>query len=237
MHPPTGADALVIENDRPPVGAGRPDRRKPWDRSRTTPRHRPSRTRTRWGRTVSSSSSICHPEPAGTRPPVQDDGLLARRAAPLQERDALSAGRHQFRRQRGAGFLRGAVREPAWPLRARDGLSGGRREARLRARPLARRQAGPDEGRAQWNSNIPAIEGIGGLQIYLVDRYGAKGSIYDVDFEWLGEPDPKPARRRPPLHRPPDPQRLSRPARTNGPGSTSGSSTSARSATSTSRAR
>jgi 4-hydroxyphenylpyruvate dioxygenase len=40
--------------------------------------------------------------------------------------------------------------------------------------------------------NIPAIEGIGGLQIYLVDRYGAKGSIYDVDFEWLGERDPKP---------------------------------------------
>ena len=40
--------------------------------------------------------------------------------------------------------------------------------------------------------NIPAIEGIGGLQIYLVDRYGAKGSIYDVDFEWLAEPNPKP---------------------------------------------
>ena len=30
--------------------------------------------------------------------------------------------------------------------------------------------------------NIPAIEGIGGLLIYLVDRYGAS-SIYDVDFE------------------------------------------------------
>ena len=30
--------------------------------------------------------------------------------------------------------------------------------------------------------NIPAIEGIGGLVIYLVDRYGAR-SIYDVDFE------------------------------------------------------
>jgi 4-hydroxyphenylpyruvate dioxygenase len=40
--------------------------------------------------------------------------------------------------------------------------------------------------------NIPAIEGIGGLQIYLVDRYGAKGSIYDVDFNWLRERDPKP---------------------------------------------
>ncbi len=30
--------------------------------------------------------------------------------------------------------------------------------------------------------NIPAIEGIGGAYIYLVDRYGAQ-SIYDVDFE------------------------------------------------------
>src|SRR3954471_22552767 len=39
---------------------------------------------------------------------------------------------------------------------------------------------------------IPAIEGIGGLQIYLVDRYGAKGSIYDVDFTWTGARDPHP---------------------------------------------
>ena len=30
--------------------------------------------------------------------------------------------------------------------------------------------------------SIPAIEGIGGLVIYLVDRYGAQ-TIYDVDFE------------------------------------------------------
>jgi 4-hydroxyphenylpyruvate dioxygenase len=30
--------------------------------------------------------------------------------------------------------------------------------------------------------NIPAIEGIGGTNLYLVDRYGAR-SIYDVDFE------------------------------------------------------
>ena len=33
--------------------------------------------------------------------------------------------------------------------------------------------------------NIPAIEGIGGSHIYFVDRYGEKGNIYDVDFEWL----------------------------------------------------
>ena len=42
--------------------------------------------------------------------------------------------------------------------------------------------------------NIPAIEGIGGSQIYFVDRYGdnpdSGSSIYDVDFVWLGEKDP-----------------------------------------------
>ena len=32
---------------------------------------------------------------------------------------------------------------------------------------------------------IPAIEGIGGSRLYLVDRYGAGGSIYDVDFEYF----------------------------------------------------
>lgn len=32
--------------------------------------------------------------------------------------------------------------------------------------------------------NIPAIEGIGGSRLYLVDRYGPRGSIYDVDFVW-----------------------------------------------------
>ena len=35
--------------------------------------------------------------------------------------------------------------------------------------------------------NIPAIEGIGGSKLYLVDRYGDKGSIYDIDFVF--EPD------------------------------------------------
>lgn len=34
--------------------------------------------------------------------------------------------------------------------------------------------------------NIPAIEGIGGSRLYLVDRYGAK-TIYDIDFEPIGE--------------------------------------------------
>jgi 4-hydroxyphenylpyruvate dioxygenase len=40
--------------------------------------------------------------------------------------------------------------------------------------------------------NIPAIEGVGGALIYLVDRYGEKGSIWDVDFRWTGQADPRP---------------------------------------------
>jgi 4-hydroxyphenylpyruvate dioxygenase len=40
--------------------------------------------------------------------------------------------------------------------------------------------------------NIPAIEGIGGSLLYFVDRYGARGSIYDVDFRWTDEAEPHP---------------------------------------------
>ncbi len=40
--------------------------------------------------------------------------------------------------------------------------------------------------------NIPAIEGIGGSLLYFVDRYDDKGSIWDVDFVWTGDADPKP---------------------------------------------
>ncbi len=40
---------------------------------------------------------------------------------------------------------------------------------------------------AEGELEIPAIEGIGGSLLYLVDRYGDRGSIYDVDFDF--EPD------------------------------------------------
>ncbi|HET9835862.1 MAG TPA: 4-hydroxyphenylpyruvate dioxygenase, partial [Rhodanobacteraceae bacterium] len=32
--------------------------------------------------------------------------------------------------------------------------------------------------------DAPVIEGIGGCMLYLVDRYGGKGSVFD-DYEWL----------------------------------------------------
>src|SRR5690606_27372724 len=52
------------------------------------------------------------------------------------------------------------------------------------ARPV-QAKAGPME------LNIPAIEGIGGSLLYLVDRYGER-SIYDVDFQFLPGVDPHP---------------------------------------------
>ena len=74
---------------------------------------------------------------------------------------------------------------PAMAFRVVDAQHAFDRAIRLGARPVERSVR---DGELE----IPAIEGIGGLHIYLVDRYGAKGSIYDIDFEWLGEKDPSP---------------------------------------------
>jgi 4-hydroxyphenylpyruvate dioxygenase len=44
--------------------------------------------------------------------------------------------------------------------------------------------------------NIPAIRGIGGSLLYFVDRYAGNpanpGAIWDIDFVWIGDRDPKP---------------------------------------------
>jgi 4-hydroxyphenylpyruvate dioxygenase len=40
--------------------------------------------------------------------------------------------------------------------------------------------------------DVPAIKGIGNSLLYLLDRYGAKGSAFEREFEWLGPPDPNP---------------------------------------------
>jgi 4-hydroxyphenylpyruvate dioxygenase len=45
---------------------------------------------------------------------------------------------------------------------------------------------------AQKTLDVPAIKGIGGSLLYFVDRYGAKGSGFDHEFDWLGEANPYP---------------------------------------------
>jgi len=84
----------------------------------------------------------------------------------------------------------GSLRVPAWAERERDGLSRegrGRRveDPRRQGRDAGCRGAGPME------LQIPAIEGIGGSLIYLVDRYEDQ-SIYDVDFKPIPGVDQRP---------------------------------------------
>ena len=40
---------------------------------------------------------------------------------------------------------------------------------------------------------LPAIRGIGGAILYLIDRYAEGQSIYDIDFHWVPGADRKPA--------------------------------------------
>src|SRR3546814_23640 len=40
--------------------------------------------------------------------------------------------------------------------------------------------------------NLPAVYGIGNSVLYLVDRYGAEHSIYDVDFKFIDGVEPHP---------------------------------------------
>ena len=73
----------------------------------------------------------------------------------------------------------------AMAFRVADAAAAYARAIALGAKPVAGK-LGPME------LNIPAIEGIGGSLLYFVDRYGERGSIYDVDFRWLEARDPKP---------------------------------------------
>jgi 4-hydroxyphenylpyruvate dioxygenase len=73
----------------------------------------------------------------------------------------------------------------AMAFRVADAAAAFDRAVRLGARPFHGR-VGPME------LNIPAIEGIGGSLIYFVDRYGPRGSIWDVDFRPIGGADPNP---------------------------------------------
>ena len=59
-----------------------------------------------------------------------------------------------------------------------------------RALELGAEPADPADGTAVMDA--PAIKGIGGSLIYLLDRYGAKGSAFDAEFAWTGAPGPAP---------------------------------------------
>ena len=70
-------------------------------------------------------------------------------------------------------------------FRVRDAHLAYDRALTLGAQPLEI-PTGPMELR------LPAIRGIGGAPLYLIDRYGDGVSIYDIDFNWLESVDRHP---------------------------------------------
>jgi 4-hydroxyphenylpyruvate dioxygenase len=74
---------------------------------------------------------------------------------------------------------------PSMAFRVVDAAKAYQRALSLGAEPA-------DIPAAQKTLDVPAIKGIGGSLLYFVDRYGAKGSAYDAEFEWLGAKNPRP---------------------------------------------
>src|SRR3569832_449662 len=74
---------------------------------------------------------------------------------------------------------------PSMAFRVVDAKAAYERAIELGAEPA-------DVSSTQKTLDVPAIKGIGGSLLYFVDRYGAKGSAYDAEFEWLGARDPRP---------------------------------------------
>ncbi|MFI4890770.1 MAG: 4-hydroxyphenylpyruvate dioxygenase [Steroidobacterales bacterium] len=91
------------------------------------------------------------------------------------EPDSLA---QNFARQHGPSACAMAFRVKDAALALRGALAAGAREVKGTVGPM--------------ELNIPAIEGIGGSLIYLVDRYTAP-TIYDIDFRMLPGAEPAPA--------------------------------------------
>lgn len=74
---------------------------------------------------------------------------------------------------------------PAMAFRVVDAKAAFDRAIALGAEP-----ADPADG--EKTLDVPAIKGIGGSLLYFVETYGAKGSPYEAEFEWLSGRDPRP---------------------------------------------
>jgi 4-hydroxyphenylpyruvate dioxygenase len=70
-------------------------------------------------------------------------------------------------------------------FRVRDAHLAYNRALELGAQPIEI-PTGPMELR------LPAIKGIGGAPLYLIDRYEDGSSIYDIDFDWFADADRHP---------------------------------------------
>ena len=71
-------------------------------------------------------------------------------------------------------------------FRVRDSQAAYARALELGAQPL-------DVPTGPMELRLPAIRGIGGAPLYLIDRYGEGTSIYDIDFHFVEGVDRRPA--------------------------------------------
>jgi 4-hydroxyphenylpyruvate dioxygenase len=71
-------------------------------------------------------------------------------------------------------------------FRVKDSQKAYNRALELGAQPI-HIETGPME------LNLPAIKGIGGAPLYLIDRFEDGKSIYDIDFEWIEGTERHPA--------------------------------------------
>jgi 4-hydroxyphenylpyruvate dioxygenase len=59
-------------------------------------------------------------------------------------------------------------------------------------RAIAHGAEAADPAQGTLAMDVPAINGIGNSLLYFLDTYGAKGSAFEAEFEWLGARDPQP---------------------------------------------
>ena len=71
-------------------------------------------------------------------------------------------------------------------FRVRDAQRAYRRALELGARPL-------EVPAAPMELRLPAIEGLGGAPLYLIEQYESGSSIYDIDFRFIAGIEPNPA--------------------------------------------
>ena len=88
-------------------------------------------------------------------------------------------------------------------FRVQDSHMAYNRALELGAQPM-------DMATGPMELRLPAIRGIGGAPIYLIDRFAEGSSIYDIDFAWIDGVDRRPAGVRVAGDRPSDPQCVSR---------------------------
>ena len=140
---------------------------------------------TRWAPTASSSSSSPIPSPTSSHALFSTMGFVAvARHRKTRNITLYRQGDINYLVNAEPGsFAARFVAEhgpcaPSMAFRVVDAQAG------LRACAVARREARRHVARHRQTLDVPAIEGIGGSLLYFVDRYGAKGSTYDAEFDW-----------------------------------------------------